>query len=123
VIAEGAFDLVEALDLNDVTFVGHSMGGETVRYIACHGESRVAKAALVGAVTPFLPKTTTNPNRVLIEVFDGVRAAVQAEADRSQWNKDVTVPYYGFNRSDAVVSEACARSTGVRAWRPGSCLL
>jgi non-heme chloroperoxidase len=97
-------------------------GGETVRYIARHGESRVAKAALVGAVTPFLLKTTTNPNRAPIEVFDGMRAAVQAKADRSQWNKDVTMPYYSFNRSGAVVSEACARSAGVRAWRPGSCL-
>jgi non-heme chloroperoxidase len=106
--------LVEALDLRDVTLVGHSMGGgETVRYIARHGEGRVARVALVGAVTPFLLKTETNPNGAPIEVFDGMRAAVRA--DRSQWNKDVTMPYYSYNRAGAVVSE------GVREdyWRQG----
>lgn len=106
--------LVEALDLRDVTLVGHSMGGgETVRYIARHGEGRVARVALVGAVTPFLLKTETNPNGAPIEVFDGMRAAVRA--DRSQWNKDVTTPYYSYNRAGAVVSE------GVREdyWRQG----
>jgi non-heme chloroperoxidase len=112
--ADDLAGLVEALDLRDATFVGHSMGGgETARYIARHGESRVAKVALVGAVTPFLLKTTTNPNGVPIEVFDGMRAAVQA--DRSQWNKDVTMPYYSYNRAGAAVSE------GVREdyWRQG----
>jgi len=106
--------LVEALDLRDVTLVGHSMGGgETVRYIARHGEGRVARVALVGAVTQFLLKTETNPNGAPIEVFDGMRAAVRA--DRSQWNKDVTMPYYSYNRAGAVVSE------GVREdyWRQG----
>jgi non-heme chloroperoxidase len=106
--------LVEALDLRDVTFVGHSMGGgETVRYIARHGEGRVARVALVGAVTPFLLKTETNPNGAPIEIFEGMRAAVRA--DRSQWNKDVTMPYYNYNRAGAVVSE------GVREdyWRQG----
>jgi non-heme chloroperoxidase len=106
--------LVEALDLRDVTLVGHSMGGgETVRYIARHGEGRVARVALVGAVTPFLLKTETNPNGAPIAVFDGMRAAVRA--DRSQWNKDVTMPYYSYNRAGAVVSE------GVREdyWRQG----
>jgi non-heme chloroperoxidase len=106
--------LVDALDLRDATFVGHSMGGgETVRYIARRGEGRVAKVALVGAVTPFLLKTETNPNGAPIEVFDGMRAAVRA--DRSQWNKDVTMPYYSYNRGGAVVSE------GVREdyWRQG----
>jgi non-heme chloroperoxidase len=106
--------LVEALDLRDVTLVGHSMGGgETVRYIARHGEGRVARVALVGAVTPFLLKTETNPNGAPIEIFDGMRAAVRA--DRSQWNKNVTMPYYSYNRAGAVVSE------GVREdyWRQG----
>ena len=106
--------LVEALDLHDATFVGHSMGGgEVARYIGRHGEGRVAKVALVAAVTPFLLQTATNPHGAPIEVFDGMRAAVQA--DRSQWNKDATMPYYSYNRPGAKVSD------GVREdyWRQG----
>ncbi len=106
--------LVEALDLKDATFVGHSMGGgEVARYVGRHGEQRVAKVALVAAVTPFLLKAATNPGGVPIEVFDEFRAAVKA--DRSQWNKDVSMPYYGYNRPGAKVSE------GVREeyWRQG----
>ncbi len=106
--------LVDALDLNDVTFVGHSMGGgEAARYIGRHGETRVAKVALVAAVTPFLLKTPTNPHGAPIEVFDAMRVAVQA--DRSQWNKDATMSYYSYNRPGATVSE------GVREeyWRQG----
>ena len=106
--------LVEALDLHDATFIGHSMGGgEVARYIGRHGQARVAKAALVAAVTPFLLKTPDNPNGAPIEVFDGMRAAVQA--DRSQWNKDATTPYYSYNRPHAQPSE------GVREnyWRQG----
>ena len=106
--------LVEALDLRDATFVGHSMGGgEVARYIGRHGEGRVAKVALVAAVTPFLLQTATNPHGAPIGVFDSMRAAVQA--DRSQWNKDATMPYYSYNRPGAKVSE------GVREdyWRQG----
>jgi non-heme chloroperoxidase len=106
--------LVEALDLVDVTFVGHSMGGgEVARYIGRHGEARVSKIALVAAVTPFLLKTTTNLEGAPIEVFDGMRAAVQA--DRSQWNKEASMSYYGYNRNGAVASQ------GVRDeyWRQG----
>jgi len=112
--ADDLATLVEALDLKAATFVGHSMGGgEVARYIGRHGEKRVTKVAFVAAVTPFLLKTETNPNGAPIEVFDGMRAAVQA--DRSQWNKDVTMPYYSYNRRGAVVSE------GVRDeyWRQG----
>ncbi|MEJ0070368.1 MAG: alpha/beta hydrolase [Pseudomonadota bacterium] len=102
--ADDLAGLVEALDLKNATFVGHSMGGgETARYIGRHGESRVAKVALVGAVTPFLLKTEANPDGAPIEIFDGMRAAVQA--DRSQWNKDVTLPYYSYNRPGAIISE------------------
>jgi non-heme chloroperoxidase len=106
--------LVEALDLADAAFVGHSMGGgEVAHYIGRHGETRVSKLAFVAAVTPFLLKTATNPDGAPIEVFDGMRAAVQA--DRSQWNKDASMPYYGYNRDGAKVSE------GVRDeyWRQG----
>ncbi len=112
--ADDLAGLVEALDLDNAAFVGHSMGGgETVRYAARHGEKRIAKIALVGAVTPFLLKTETNPGGVPIDVFDRMRAAVQA--DRSQWNKDVTVPYYSYNRPGAIASD------GVREdyWRQG----
>lgn len=106
--------LIEALDLKDVTLVGHSMGGgEVARYVGRHGESRIKKVALVAAVTPFLLKTATNPNGAPKEVFDSFRSAV--ESDRSQWNKDVTMPYYNFNRPGAKISE------GVRDdyWRQG----
>ncbi len=106
--------LVDALDLSGATFVGHSMGGgEVARYIGRHGEKRVAKVALVAAVTPFLLQTASNPHGAPIEVFDAMRAAVQA--DRSQWNKDATMPYYSYNRPGATVSE------GVREdyWRQG----
>ncbi len=106
--------LVEALDLHDAAFVGHSMGGgEVARYIGRHGEKRVAKAALVAAVTPFLLKAPNNPQGAPIDVFNDMRAAVLA--DRSQWNKDATMPYYGYNRPGAKVSE------GVREeyWRQG----
>ncbi len=112
--ADDLAGLVDALDLRGANFIGHSMGGgEVARYIARHGEDRVAKVALVGSVTPFLLRTETNPNGAPIEVFDEMRAAV--EADRSQWNKDVTTPYYSYNRPGAEVSE------GVRDayWRQG----
>jgi non-heme chloroperoxidase len=73
----------------------------------------VARVALVGAVTPFLLKTETNPNGAPIEIFDGMRAAVRA--DRSQWNKDVTMPYYNYNRAGAVVSAVALEAH----WRQG----
>ena len=112
--ADDLAGLVEALDLVDVTFVGHSMGGgEVARYVGRHGETRVSKLAFVAAVTPFLLKTATNPEGAPIEVFDGMRVAVQA--DRSQWNKDASMPYYSYNREGAKVSQ------GVRDeyWRQG----
>lgn len=112
--ADDLATLVDALDLKDATFVGHSMGGgEVARYIGRHGEKRVAKVALVAAVTPFLLKTDGNPNGAPKEVFDSFRTAVQV--DRSQWNKDVSMPYYNYNRAGAKVSD------GVREeyWRQG----
>ena len=106
--------LMDALDLHGATLVGHSMGGgEVARYIARHGEGRVSKAAFIASVTPFLLQTQTNPHGAPAQVFDDMRAAVQA--DRSQWNKDATMPYYSYNRPGAAVSE------GVREnyWRQG----
>jgi non-heme chloroperoxidase len=112
--ADDLSQLVNALDLRGATFIGHSMGGgEVARYIARHGQSRVAKVAFVSSVTPFLLKTATNPTGAPKEVFDSFRAAVQA--DRSQWNLGVTMPYYSFNRPGAKVSEGLRQNY----WRQG----
>ncbi|MDK4717240.1 alpha/beta fold hydrolase [Rhizobium sp. CNPSo 4039] len=103
--ADDLVQLVEALDLREATFVGHSMGGgEVARY----GQNRVAKVAFVSLVTPFLLKTITNPTGAPKELFDTFRAAVQA--NRSQWNLDVTMPYYSFNRPGARISEGLRES-------------
>ena len=112
--ADDLAGFVEALDVKKATFIGHSMGGgEVARYVARYGESRVERVAFVGSVTPFLLKTDDNPNGAPKEVFDFMRAAVQA--DRSQWNMDATMPYYSYNREGAAVSQ------GVRDeyWRQG----
>jgi non-heme chloroperoxidase len=96
--------LVESLDLTNAIHVGHSTGGgEVARYVGRHGTKRVAKAVLIGAVTPLMLKTAANPGGLLIEVFDEIRDKVLA--DRSQFFKDLTVPFYGFNRPGAKVSQ------------------
>jgi non-heme chloroperoxidase len=96
--------VVEALDLRDAIHVGHSTGGgEVARYIGRHGTTRVAKAVLIGAVPPLMLKTAANPGGTPIEAFDGIRAGVLA--DRSQFFKDLTVPFYGANRPGAKVSQ------------------
>ena len=97
--------LVQELDLRDVIHVGHSTGGgEVARYIGRHGTSRVAKVVLIGSVTPLMLKTAGNPGGLPLEVFDGFRASVHA--DRSQYFKDLSGPFYGANRSGATVSQA-----------------
>ena len=96
--------LVTALDLKGAIHVGHSTGGgEVARYISRHGRGRVAKAVLIGAVTPLMLKTQANPGGLPIDVFDGIRAGVLA--DRSQFFKDLTTPFYGANRPGAAVSQ------------------
>ena len=96
--------LVEALDLRDAIHVGHSTGGgELTRYIGRYGTKRVAKVVLIGAVPPLLLKTEANPNGAPIELFDQLRAGVQA--DHTQFFKDFSIPFYGFNRPGAKVSE------------------
>ena len=96
--------LIETLNLTGTTLVGHSTGGgEVARYIGRHGTKRVAKAALVGAVTPLMLKTDANPRGLPIKAFDEIRAGVAA--DRSQFFKDLTTPFYGANRPDAKVSQ------------------
>ena len=89
--------LVEHLDLKDAIHVGHSTGGgEVTRYIGRHGTKRVAMAALIGAVPPLMLKTEKNPGGLPISVFDDIRAGVAG--DRSQFYKDLTLPFYGYNR-------------------------
>ena len=91
--------LTEKLDLKKAIHVGHSTGGgEVARYIGRHGTQRVAKAVLIGAVTPLMLKTAANPGGLPMAVFDGIRAGVQA--DRSQFWKDLSLPFYGYNRPD-----------------------
>lgn len=102
--ADDLAKLVAALDLKDAIHVGHSTGGgEVARYIGRHGNARVAKAVLIGAVPPLMLKTPANPGGTPIEVFDQNRAAVQA--DRSQFWKDLSAPFYGANRPGAKVSQ------------------
>jgi non-heme chloroperoxidase len=96
--------LVDELDLKNAIHIGHSTGGgEVARYIGRHGTKRVAKAVLVGSVTPGLLKTAANPEGVPIEVFDQIRAGVRG--DRSQYWKDFSAPFYGANRSGSKVSQ------------------
>ncbi|HJQ88506.1 MAG TPA: alpha/beta hydrolase [Propionibacteriaceae bacterium] len=96
--------VIEALDLNDVTLVGHSTGGgEVARYIGRHGTSRVAKAVLIAAVPPIMLKSAANPEGLPIEVFDGLRANLVK--DRSQFYKDLAIQFYGANRPGAKVSQ------------------
>ena len=98
--------VVEHLDLRDAVHVGHSTGGgEVVHYLARHGESRAAKAALISAVPPLMVKTAANPGGLPKEVFDGLQA--QLAASRSKFYYDLPAgPFYGFNRPGAEPSQA-----------------
>jgi non-heme chloroperoxidase len=107
--ADDLATLVEALDLKEAIHVGHSMGGgEVVRYIGRHGAKRVAKAVLIAAVPPLMLKTAANPGGLPIEAFDQIRASVLA--DRSQFWKDLSMAFYGYNRPDAKISEGVRES-------------
>lgn len=102
--ADDLAQLIEALDLKNITMVGHSTGGgEVARYIGRHGSKRVARAVLIGAVPPVMLKSAANPEGLPVEVFDGIRAGVAG--DRSQFYKELAVPFYGANRPDAKVSQ------------------
>ncbi len=112
--ADDLAGLMNHLDIKEATMVGHSTGGgEVVRYIARHGQKRVARVVLIGAVPPLMLKTDTNPGGLPLSVFDGIRANVIN--DRSQFFKDLTVPFYGYNKPGAKVSEGVQDSF----WRQG----
>ena len=107
-------ELVKALDLKDAIHIGHSTGGgEVTRYVAKHGQGKVAKAVLISAVPPCMVKSETNPDGVPIEVFDEIRN--NTAYHRAQFYEDITMPFYGYNRPGATISQ------GVRDnwWRQG----
>jgi len=110
--------LVEKLDLKDAIHVGHSTGGgEVARYIGRLGTKRVAKAVLIGAVPPLMLKTPANPGGMPMEAFDQLRAAVQA--DRAQFFKDLSAPFYGANRTGAKVSQGLRDSFWLQGMQCG----
>jgi non-heme chloroperoxidase len=102
--ADDLAQLFEALDLQNAIMVGHSTGGgEVTRYLGRHGSKRVAKAVLISAIPPLMLKTEKNPGGLPLSVFDGLRA--QLAANRPQFYKDITLPFYGYNRPGAKISE------------------
>src|SRR3977135_4180542 len=120
--ADDLAELVQKLALKNAIHVPHSTGGgEVARYIGRHGTTRVTKAVLIGAVPPLMLKTAANPGGLPIDVFDSIRKGVLS--DRSQFFKDLTMPFYGYNRPDAKVSEGVRESfwlQGMMAGMPAS---
>ena len=108
-------ELASALDLRDAIHVGHSTGGgEVTRYVARHGEGRVAKAVIIAAIPPVMVKSDRNPGGTPVDVFDDLRA--QLAANRAQFYLDIpTGPFYGFNRPGADISQGLIRNW----WRQG----
>jgi non-heme chloroperoxidase len=107
--ADDMASLMDALDLRGAALVGHSTGGgEVARYIGRHGAARVAKAVLISAVTPHMLKTSSNPEGAPMDVFDGLRAGIAA--DRSSFFKGLAMPFFGFNRPDAKISQPAIES-------------
>jgi non-heme chloroperoxidase len=112
--ADDLGELIEQLDLKNVVLIGHSTGGgEVTRYVGRHGTGRVANVVLLGAVPPLMLKTEANPGGLPLEVFDDIRK--NTFGNRSQFFKDIVVPFYNYNREGAVLSE------GIRDnfWRQG----
>ena len=102
--ADDLAELVAALDLRDIVLVGHSTGGgEVARYLGRHGTDRVAKVVLLGAVPPLMLRTEANPEGLPLTAFDTIRDGVRS--DRSQFYRDLSLPFYGANRDGAEVSE------------------
>ncbi|MGB5230416.1 MAG: alpha/beta hydrolase [Desulfoprunum sp.] len=117
--ADDLAELMEMLDLTDVTLVGFSMGGgEVARYIGRHGTKRLIKAVLISAVPPLMLKTALNPGGLPIEVFDEIRLG--ATTDRSQFYKDLAGgPFFGANRPGAKVSQGLIDSFWLQGMQAG----
>jgi non-heme chloroperoxidase len=116
--ADDLATLVESLDLRHAIHVGHSTGGgEVARYIGRHGTKRVEKAVLIGAVPPLMLKTAANPGGLPLEAFDQIREGVLA--DRSQYFKDLSGPFYGANRPGAKVSQGLRDSFWLQGMMAG----
>jgi non-heme chloroperoxidase len=116
--ADDLAELVQKLDLKNAIHVGHSTGGgEVARYIARHGTKRVAKAVLIASVPPLMLKTAANPGGLPISVFDALRASVVA--DRSQFWKELSMPFYSYNRPGAKVSEGVRNSFWLQGMMAG----
>jgi non-heme chloroperoxidase len=116
--ADDLAELVTKLDLTKAIHVGHSTGGgEVARYIGRHGTKRVAKAVLISAIPPVMLKSASNPGGLPIEVFDQLRSAVQA--DRSQFWKDLSMAFYGYNRPNVKISEGVRESFWLQGMMAG----
>ena len=116
--ADDLAGLIDSLDLKDVTMVGHSTGGgEVARYLGRHGSSRIAKAVLLSAVPPLMLKTAANPGGLPIDVFNDIRA--NTFNNRAQFFKDLTMPFYGYNRPGAKVSEGVRESFWLQGMMAG----
>lgn len=116
--ADDLAELTAALDLKGAIHVGHSTGGgEVTRYIGRHGGGRVSKAVLIGAIPPLMLKTPNNPAGLPIAEFDKLRAAVQA--DRSAFWRDLSLPFYGYNRPGANISEGVRESFWLQSMMAG----
>ncbi|MET0622229.1 MAG: alpha/beta hydrolase [Pyrinomonadaceae bacterium] len=120
--ADDLAKLVEALDLRDAIHVGHSTGGgEVTRYVGRHGTARVSQVVLISAIPPLMLKTEANPDGLPLEVFDEIRAGVLA--DRSSYWMELSMPFYGFNRPGAKISEGLRQSfwlQGMMCGLPGA---
>lgn len=116
--ADDLATLVESLDLKDAIHVGHSTGGgEVTRYIGRHGTARVAKVVLISAVPPLLLKTEANPNGLSMELLDQIRGGIQA--DRAQFMNDFSIPFFGYNRPGAKISQGILDSFRLQAMLGG----
>ncbi len=107
-------ELAAALDLKNAIHIGHSTGGgEVIRYVAKYGKGRVAKCVLISSVTPTMAKSDSNPEGIPMSIFDDIR--IQTATSRSQYFQDFTIPFFGYNREGAAISQ------GIRDnwWRQG----
>ena len=116
--ADDLAELLDKLDLKSAVLIGHSTGGgEVVRYLARHGSARAAKAVLISAVPPIMVRSEKNPGGLPMEVFDGIRAGVVG--DRSEFYKDLSTAFFGYNRAGAKVSEGVRENFWLQGMQSG----